>query len=269
MEAIKSICSLFSRHRELTLSMAWQEIRERHAGQLLGFFWSVFYPIIFLGVYVFIFGFMFRARTGIEDDSGSRVLFLLSGLIPWLNVSEVLGRSANSIVGNSNLVKQVVFPIEVLPVKSVMAVLFNQLIFLCLFFIFSAFIGGSVGWWTLTLLPLAVLLQTMALVGIAYVVAAVAVFFSDIKELIKVFTFLGMFTTPILLRVEQVPKIWGVLIYLNPFSYMVWAFQDALAGGGQVERWWAWAIFALMSIAVFFLGHTLFQRLRQMFGNVL
>ncbi len=249
--------------------MAWREIRERHAGQLLGFFWSVFYPIIFLGVYVFIFGFMFQARTGVEDESGSRVLFLLSGLIPWLNVSEVLGRSTNSIIGNSNLVKQVVFPIEVLPVKSVMAVLFNQAIFMCLFFLFSIFVGGSVGWWTMTLLPLALLLQSMALIGISYVVAAIAVFFSDIRELIKVFTFLGMFTTPILLRVDQVPEIWRILIYMNPFSYMIWAFQDALAGGGQVERGWVWPVYAVLSVGVFVFGHTLFQRLRQMFGNVL
>ncbi len=267
--AVRSLHKLLTRHRELTLSLAWQEIRQRHAGQFFGFFWSFFYPVIFLGVYVFIFGFMFRVRTGEADDSAQRVLFLLSGLIPWLTVTDVLGRSSTTISGNANLVKQVVFPIEVLPVKSVIAALFNQCIFLGLYFVFVPLLGETFAPSALVLLLFALMLQFFAFIGLAYMIAAIAVYIPDIREVIRVFTFLGMFTTPILMRVDQVPETWALFFYANPFSYMIWAFQDAMAGGGGMAQPWVWGVYVLLSVGTFIIGHVLFNRLRIMFGNVL
>ena len=54
--------------------------------------------------------------------------YLLSGLIPWMAFQESMAKGATVIVGNANLVKQVVFPVEVLPVKGVIASFSTQLV---------------------------------------------------------------------------------------------------------------------------------------------
>lgn len=260
---------LFTKYRELTVSMTWEEIRERHSGQILGFFWTFFYPVIFLGVYVFIFAFVFKAKTGIEDDSRERVLFLLSGLIPWMTVTDLLGRASNSISMNANLVKQVVFPIEVLPVKSVLAALFNQCIFIGVYFCFWGFLGADIGLGIWLLLPGAILFQAIALFGIAFLLSSIAVFLRDVREMVRVFTFMGMFTTPVLLRVDQVPKVWAALFYMNPFSYMIWAFQDAMTGRISEGLGWVWILYGALSFLALLIGAKVFERLRTLFGNVL
>jgi lipopolysaccharide transport system permease protein len=66
----------------------------------------------------------------------------------------------------------------------------------------------------------------------------------------------------------MVPSILRPLLYINPFSYMVWCYQDALYFG-RFEHWWAWPIFAGLSLAIFYVGYRVFRKLKVMFGDVL
>ncbi len=55
-------------------------------------------------------------------------MYILAGLIPWLCFQEVLARSATAITGNASLVKQIVFPVELLPIKTVLGCLPAELV---------------------------------------------------------------------------------------------------------------------------------------------
>ena len=82
-----------------------------------------------MGVYLFIFGYVFRMKVGGTPEMPlDYTMYLLSGLIPWMAFQESMAKGATVIVGNANLVKQVVFPVEVLPVKGVIASFSTQLV---------------------------------------------------------------------------------------------------------------------------------------------
>jgi lipopolysaccharide transport system permease protein len=256
------------RHRRLTFEMAKREITERYSGQVLGLFWTFGHPIVMMGVYLFMFIVVMRVRIGGTPQMPfDYTTYLLSGLIPWLCFQEALQKSAQAFVNHSHLVKQAVFPIEILPVKGTLACLWTMVVFLGLLTPYVLLRGG--GWhWTFLFIPVLVATQTLAMIGASYVFAAIAVYFRDTKDFLQVFCTTAVYFMPIFYLPEQVPSILRPIIYLNPFSYLVWCYQDAIAFG-RFEHPYAWVVVFLGSPILFVVGYRFFRKLEPMFGNVL
>ncbi len=268
LQAFTELLLLITRYRVLTFEMARREITDRYAGQFFGLFWTFVHPLILILVYIFLFNFVFVAKIG-----GSQAMpldmtaYILAGLIPWLAFSDALGKASTVIINNANVVKQVIFPIEVLPVKGVLATLFTELIFLGLFLIYTLATSQTL-WLTYLLLPILLLVQVLAMVGISYVLGSIGTYIRDTKDFVQVFLALGLWFVPILYLPESIPRAVRPILYLNPFTYMVWCYQDVLYFG-RFEHPLAWVIFPLLSLAIFLYGYRLFRKLKTMFGNVL
>jgi lipopolysaccharide transport system permease protein len=266
--AWRDLAGLFTRHRQLTIEMARRELSDRYQGQVLGLGWAILHPVILLTVYVFIFAYVFKIRIG---DSANTPLnytaYLLAGLIPWLTFQESLAKSSTVILGNANLVKQVIFPIEVLPVKGVLASLATQTIFLAALAVYTLVTFQFLPW-TYLLLPVLIAIQALFMIGLAFFVAAISVYFRDIKDVVQVFGVTGVYLIPAFYLPEFVPALFRPMLYANPVSYLIWCYQDLLFYG-RLEHWWAWLVFPAISVTVFYLGHRTFNVLRTTFGNVL
>jgi len=267
-QAFRELISLLRRHRDLTLEMAKREVTDRYLGQLFGALWAVGHPLVLMGVYIFLFVLVFKVRIG-----GTRELpldyttYLLSGLIPWLSFQESMTKGTQAILSNANLVKQVVFPIEILPVKGAIASLIPQMVSFSFLLIYVLISHHSIPW-TYSLLPLLVFLQVLGMIGISFILSAVGVYLRDIKDFVQVFSVVGMFLMPIFYLPNQVPVLFRPIIYINPFSYAIWCYQDLLYFG-RFEHLWAWGVFSVLSLGVFYLGYRVFRKLKPLFGNVL
>lgn len=266
--AIGEVVALFTRHRQLTWEMAKREITERYTGQLFGALWAVAHPVIQIAVYMFVFGVVFQVKIG-----GTAAMpldysaYLLAGLIPWLAVQEAMAKASTVIIGNANLVKQVVFPVEVLPAKGVIATLLTEVVFLLLLTLYLLVRYGSLPAIYL-LLPALVIVQGVAMMGLSYLLSSVGVYLRDTKDVVQVLLVVGVYLIPAFYLPTAVPTAFRFLLYLNPFSYMVWCFQDVLYFG-RFEHPAAWPVFLVLSVAMFTFGYSMFRRLRVMFGNVL
>lgn len=268
LQAFQELIVLLTRHRQLTLEMAKREIADRYMGQVFGIFWALAHPLFLMAIYVFVFGYIFRVRVGgTLDLPFNYTIYLLAGLIPWLAFQEAMGKSGTVIINNANLVKQVIFPVEILPVKGVIAAVMTQIIFLGLMIIYVLATNYFLPW-TYLLLPLLLAMQTLAMIGVAYIISAISVYFRDVKDFIQVFTVAGLYMLPIIYLPEFIPQGFRFIFYINPFSYLIWVYQDALYYG-RFEHWWAWLAFFVMSIGVFIIGYRFFRKLATMFGNVL
>jgi lipopolysaccharide transport system permease protein len=112
----RDLWTLVTKHRVLTLHLARREVTDRYTGQVLGLLWTILHPLTLILVYVFVFRYVFRVTIG-----GSGALpfdyttYLLAGVIPWLGFQDALARSSTVMTANANLVKQVIFPVEILP----------------------------------------------------------------------------------------------------------------------------------------------------------
>lgn len=192
-QAFTEVVSLLTRHRDLTWEMARRELSDRYAGQAFGLLWAIGHPMFMIGLYVFMFALVFKQKVGGTVDMPlDYTAYLLSGLIAWMSFQEAMVKSCTAITGNAALVKQVVFPLEILPVKVVLASLFPQLVSLALLIAYVLITNGSLHL-TYLLLPVLIVMQVMAMIGVAYILAPIGAYFRDIKDFIQLFATTGMY----------------------------------------------------------------------------
>jgi lipopolysaccharide transport system permease protein len=253
--------------RELLLEMTRRDVVDRYAGQVLGSSWAIIAPLLTMATYVLAFGVIFRSRMGPTDDGTGYVAFALAGLVPWMGLQEGLTRSTTAIVGNGNLVKQIVFPSEVLPLKVALGTLPALMIGLLACICVSAF-AGRLDPLRLLLLPPALACYILLLAGLCYLLAAVGVFVRDVKDLVAFLLTVGLFLHPVLYTPAGTPGWLAPIFMASPFSHMIWCFRDALIGHDP-QHVWSWAVFPIVSVVAFLLGWRTFRMLKPTFGNAL
>lgn len=267
--SLPQLIKLYARHRQLTWEMIKRDITDRYAGQMFGSAWAIGHPLFLMAIYTVVFSYIFSLRMGggQSDFPFDYTTYLLSGLIPWIAFQEVMSKGTTAILANADLVKQVVFPLEILPVKGIFSSVLTQIV-ATLFLISYVVIKFSFLPWTYILLPILFFFQFMAMTGVCFVLAAVGAYFRDLKDVVQVFSIACLYGIPIFYLPDWLPSWIKPLFFLNPFSYMVWCYQDACYFG-RFEHPWAWPVFFLLSFLTLYAGHRIFYKLKSMFGNFL
>ena len=103
-------------YRELLINLVVRDVKTRYKNSVLGFVWSLLSPLAMMVVFTVVFGVLYP-----NNNIQNFPIFLLSGLLPWNFFSTALLAGSNSVVANSNLVKKVYFPREILPLASVLS----------------------------------------------------------------------------------------------------------------------------------------------------
>jgi lipopolysaccharide transport system permease protein len=268
LQAFAEVVQALSHHRDLTFEMARRELSDRYAGQAFGMLWALIHPVFMMGLYVFVFAVVFKQKIGGTADLPlDYPAYLLSGLVSWLSFQEALNKSCIAITSNAALVKQVVFPLEILPVKTVLASLFPMTVSLLALTLY-VFISNGFLHWTYLLLPLLVFMQVMMMIGLAYLLAPIGAYFRDIKDIVQLFALLGVYLIPVFYLPAWVPELFKPILYINPFTYFIWCYQDLLYFG-RFEHPWAWLAASVLSVTTFVLGYRTFRKLKPTLGNTL
>jgi lipopolysaccharide transport system permease protein len=260
--------SSLTRHRRLIWEMAKREHRDRYAGSMLGLLWAVGHPLALMIVYIFVFSLVFKVRMGGTADMPlDYAAYLMAGYLPWMAFQESMIKAASSIASNASLVKQVVFPIEVLPTKGAVAAVLTQLIGTALLVTYVLVRHHSAAW-TYLLFPALLGLQLLAMTGVSMTLGGVGAYFRDVRDVVQVACLVGAYFTPVFYPPEWVPAVVRPVLYLNPFSYIAWCYQDVFYFG-RIAHPVAWVVFAAGALALFQLGLGFFGRVKVYFGNVL
>ena len=210
--ASERMIGVIYRYRRMLAAITRVELAKRHAGSVLGMAWVVLQPALLLSVYVFVYMVVLRMRF----EGFSRfdyVLYVFCGLVPYLGFMEALTTGVLSIKQNIHLVKNVMLPIELIPIRTVIVGMASQFVSIGLVLLLVA-ADGSLSW-HVTLLPVVVVLQVMWLAGLTWVLSSVAVALPDITYFINLFVFLLMFLSPIGYRPDMVPRSFA---WLSPMS---------------------------------------------------
>jgi lipopolysaccharide transport system permease protein len=266
--SLLDLVKVYLHHRQLTWEMIKRDITDRYAGQMFGSAWAIGHPLFLMAIYTIVFSFIFAIRMGGQTDSPfNYTTYLLSGLIPWMAFQESMNRGTTAILANADLVKQVVFPLEILPIKGIFSSILTQGV-ATLFLICYVIIKFSFLPWTYSLLPILFFFQFLAMTGVCFVLASVGAYFRDLKDVVMVFSIACLYAMPIFYHPDWLPNWFKPIFYVNPFSYMVWCYQDACFFG-RFEHPWAWPIFFLLSLLSFYYGYRIFCKIKTMVGNVL
>jgi lipopolysaccharide transport system permease protein len=255
-----------AKRRALVLEMARRELTDMHAGQAAGIVWLAVHPLLLFAVYAFLFTVVFRVRIGDRGPS-DYLIYLFAGLTPWLLTQDVMSRAAQVMTSNVSIVKKVMFPVEVLVAKTLTSALAVQLVLLCcvLLYIVGARLAMPL---TFLLLPVLFLLHLTLLWGLSLLLASMTPYFRDVPELVRVFVTVNIYLMPVMYLPDMVPKALRFTLSMNPFSSLIWCYQDVLYFGSIVHPG-AWIMLVLLTIATLASGSYVFVRLRHHFASVL
>ena len=256
-------------HRQLLQDFAWRELRARYKGSMLGFGWNFVIPLLQLGVFWILFGVIFGNRPQTATGPKEYPIFLFVGLMPWTFFSNCLAQGAASIVANGAIVKKVRLPVQLLPAASVLSALANFVLSMVVLFAVLAIFGPRhpEG---LLVLPLLAVIQLVLGLGFAYFLAAANVFYRDVQHILGILLTAWYFLTPVLFSVQIVADrpTERELLYLNPMTSIVVAYQRALLDGLPPE-WERLAYSTLFAVAIFALGFWYFRRSKNTFEEAL
>jgi lipopolysaccharide transport system permease protein len=250
------------RFRSLLAALTGRELKARYRGSFLGFFWSLVNPLLLLGVYSLVFGWVFAPRIGGAEPYA---VFLVCGLFPWIWFSGSLLESTASLTANAALIRKAVFPAEVLPLVTVLSHLVHLLLALPILLaaVFGARLAGyAIGGWSALLLPAVLAFHVVFTSGLAFALAALNVLFKDVRDLLGNLLTLLFFLSPILYPFESVAALPVVpwLVRLNPVTPFVLAYQEVLFRG-SVPGPGLWLQVAVLSLLAWGIGAWIFTRL--------
>ncbi len=257
------------KHRELLWQFTLRNVELRHRGSHLGLVWSFLNPLLMLGLYVFVFGYIFGGTFGIIPNE-TRIDYALGiflGLTLFHVVAEVLGTSPIVIVGNPNFVKKVVFPLEILPAANVGAALFHLLISFVLVLLGIMLFGPglSLGVFWLPVIMLPVLLM---LLGLAWLFSAIGVFFRDIGQIMQFVATGLMFASAVFYSAHKIPPQAWTFLRFNPVLLAIELARDAALWQRPLNLTHLGYLY-VSAILICFLGHSAFRRMKPAFADVL
>ena len=256
------------RNRELIKASAKREVLGRYRGSFLGLLWSFFNPLFMLAVFTFVFSVIFQARWG--GGGGSKTEFalvLFAGLLVFNLFAECINRAPGLILSNTNYVKKVVFPLEILPFVGLLSALFHTLISLGVWLIaYTLFLG--IPHLTVFYLPLVLLPFCLFLMGLSWALASLGVFLRDVSQFIGLLTTTLMFLSPIFYPATAFPEDYRYILYLNPLTTVVEQTRDVLFWG-KTPDFLMLAIYWGVTLGIAWLCFAWFQKTRKGFADVL
>jgi lipopolysaccharide transport system permease protein len=247
-----------ARHRRVLASVTRVELSKRYAGSAIGIAWIVLYPILLLAIYLFVYLVVFKMRFPGYSEM-DYTLYVFAGLVPYIGFMEALTAGAVSIKQNMHLIRNVMLPIELIPVRTVTVALTTEIVALAvIIFLALAFgrLSPHVAW-----LPIVVILQVLFLVGLVLIVASLAVALPDISYFVNLSVLLLMFLSPIGFKPDMVPAGFWPIIYLNPIYYMADSFRMSLLAMQPIDLR-VLGVFAAMSFGTFAVGTAFFRRFK-------
>jgi ABC-2 type transport system permease protein len=276
--------------REILFNVVRKEVKVKYVSSVLGALWSMLNPAVYLVVFTIVFSFVLHNPTPFYP------VFILSGLLAWNVFSASVNVATRSIIDNSNLVRKVYFPREVLPLSAIGASLVDfvmQGLVLIAFMLLFRYPFHPVN---LLLFPLATADLLIFTAAICLLVSSLNVRHRDTQHFLNVLLLVWFWVTPIVYPSALIQQnaghygLFGIdlfhLYLLNPMADIVFGFQRALYGtaspigaNGQptpvlINESVAWiagllGIVLLFSIVLLYVSWRLFFRLSGDFAEQL
>ena len=233
------------RHRELAWEMSVREAQAVYKGSIFGIAWLAFKPLLQTAVPIVLISTTWHHAGGAPLNQLKLAAYMLAGMIPWQILSRGLEESTQLVRDRTNLVKQIQFPLETLPLMSFLTSMIGAAVSLTVWIILAVILNQFS--WTCLLLPIPLVLLEILIIGLSWGLMMVGVLLKDIRNVVSLGLFLCGYLSPVILSEKLVSERVWFTILLNPLSHVVIAFRDVLYGDWHPESWLIFVVTALFS----------------------
>jgi len=250
------------KYQDLLFMLTFRDIRIRYKQAAMGFLWAIFMPIVAVAAGMIIKVAM--ARVGGREVEMLGIVSIAVKVLPWSFFISALRFAVSSLIGNANLVTKIFFPRAVLPLAAILACLFDFSIACLVLVVMLTFakLGVSI---FLLWIPLLIIMLFFFVSGLGLILAAANLFYRDVKYVVEVILTFGIFFTPVLYEAKIFGQ-WKNLLLLNPVGSILESINAAVVLKQMPDPFWL-TYAGIMSVAVFFIGMHIFQKLEYRFAE--
>lgn len=209
-------------YRDMIYSLVRRELRGRYKGSVLGFLWTYINPLCQILVYSVVFRIVFRV------DIDKFYLYLIIGMMPWTFFNSSVQGGSTCIRAQADMVKKIYFPREVIPISYVTSTFVNMLLSFIIVFLAVIVAGYGINLHVILYLPLIMLVQYFFVLGIAFFVSAVTVYFRDLEQIVGVVLMAWMYVTPLMYNLDYIPEQYRQYFVMNPMTPIVEIYHQVL-----------------------------------------
>jgi len=210
------------RYRDLIWTLVERDLKVRYRRSAIGFLWTMLQPLLTMLVLQLVFSAIFRFELR------NYPVYALSGILFWNFFQQSIISSMNSLKGNAPILQKLPVPMEVFPLATVISGVVNLAFALVPLFVILLATGHRLGW-SLAFLPVSILIAALFTLGAGLLLSPLAVFFSDVVELVGVVLMLCFYLTPCFYPmsiVQRHPFFW--VIRYSPLRSILEVFRDPI-----------------------------------------
>lgn len=230
--------------------MVKRELAARNAGSALGMGWVYAQPLLMIAAYYLLFDVVLGARLGEGVPARGMGTFLISGMLPWMAFSDAISRSMASLVDAGGLLQKNPLPPVLFPARTAIASTVTYLPLMLLLVLGYAPLhrfGPA-----MLAMPVVLLVHFAMCFVFGYLLAVLVAAMRDVQQVAGFVLGIGLFTTPILFSFEMFPESFRWVLWGNPMTPVVLAFQSMLLQGALPpgEAWLAMAVWLALGAGV-------------------
>ena len=257
MKIIKELCD----YREMLSNLVRKDLKVRYKGSVLGFLWTFLNPLLQLIVYTIVFS------TIMKVDIDKFYIYLFIGLIPWLFFATCIQVGSISILMNKDLIKKIYFPRIILPISTVNSAFMNM--FYSMIVVLLTILVSGIGFSKyILLLPLAMTMQYILVLGMTFIFSALNVYFRDLEYILNIIVMMWFYLTPIVYKIEMIPEKYRLWFYLNPMTGIINFYRNILYYK-RMPSFNAFGGILIYGIIMIVIGYFVFEKLQKNFAEEL
>jgi lipopolysaccharide transport system permease protein len=257
------------RHSYLLRQYLRRQIALRYKSTALGVAWSLVNPLFMLAVYTIVFGVVMHAHFGIGKNESpfDYGLTIFCSLNLFNLCGEMITRAPRLIVTQPNLVKKVVFPLEILPIVSTLDALVHCVIAFVPLFVALIILHHNVPW-SFVLLPIFLIPTTLLALGVGFLLSALGVFVRDVENMVAPVLTILLLGSAVFYPVSAVQGLLKIWFAFNPITIIVESARRSLVWGAAPDILPLTAVTLASAIFVFLAG-AFFLKAKPAFADVM
>jgi len=209
------------RYRDLIRALIVRDLTVRYRRSAIGFLWTMLNPLLMMLVLEVVFSTLFRFE--VKDYP----VYVFSGILFWNFFSQSVVSSMNSLKGNAALLQKLPVPKAVFPIATILSGVVNLLFALVPLGIILIWTGHRISA-ALVFLPVGIAAAAIFTLGVGLLLSPLAVFFSDVVEMVGVLLTLLMYLTPVFYPMSILPLRFRSIVEWNPLQIILRIFREPI-----------------------------------------
>lgn len=269
LKSIVSIARDLWSNRKLIISLAKNDFKTKYAGSYFGIIWAFIQPICTIIVFWFVFQIGFR-----NADVGNvkYILWFMTGLIPWFFFQDSWNSATYAFLDYSYLVKKVKFKVNILPMIKIISAFFVHIFFVAFMFFFYACYKEKPTIYAVQVIYYS-FCTIVLVIALSFITAPLIIFFKDLGQIMNIVLQFGMWLTPIMWSIDNLPVNlkWLIKYFkFNPMYYIAQGYRDSM-----IYHVWFYnnikqtMYFWIVVITMLIVGAVIYRKLKPHFADVL